>query len=112
MAERRRRQGFAALLAAGLLLCAGRASAEPAGGEIERRVEDLLARMSLEEKLGQLNLLSAEFAVTGPQLNADYRAQVRRGEAGGIFNLYGAEQVHVWRRSAKGEWKLAVDVIN
>src|SRR5580658_3017509 len=51
-------------------------------------VSDLLARMTVEEKIGQLNLLSTGFDVTGPVANRDVEASVRKSQAGGVFNLY------------------------
>src|SRR5664279_2293054 len=51
-------------------------------------IGDLMSRMTLEEKIGQLNLLSVGFDVTGPQLSRDADAKVRQGLVGGIFNTY------------------------
>ena len=51
-------------------------------------VSDLLARMTVEEKIGQLNLLSTGFDVTGPVASRGVEASVRKGLAGGVFNLY------------------------
>lgn len=51
-------------------------------------IDDLMGRMTLEEKIGQLNLLSVGFDVTGPQLSKDADAKVRQGLVGGVFNTY------------------------
>src|ERR1035438_7970211 len=51
-------------------------------------IGDLMSRMTLEEKIGQLNLLSVGFDVTGPQLSKDADAKVRQGLVGGVFNTY------------------------
>jgi beta-glucosidase len=51
-------------------------------------IGDLMSRMTLEEKIGQLNLLSVGFDVTGPQLSKDADKKVREGLVGGIFNTY------------------------
>jgi beta-glucosidase len=71
------------------------------------RVEGLLARMTIEEKVGQLNLLSGHHAVTGPYATPDVESAVLKGEVGGLFNVYGAEytrglQLMSMRRSRLG----------
>ncbi|MGD0814463.1 MAG: hypothetical protein ABSA83_12730 [Verrucomicrobiota bacterium] len=52
-------------------------------------ISDLLSQMTLEEKIGQLNLLSTGFDVTGPVVSRNVEQSVRKGLAGGVFNLYG-----------------------
>ena len=44
-------------------------------------VTDLLGKMTLEEKIGQLNLLSTGFDITGPVASKGVEASVRRGVA-------------------------------
>jgi beta-glucosidase len=56
-----------------------------AADEIENRVEALLARMTLEEKVGQLNLISH-----GVSLRWD---DIREGKAGALINFNNAQDV-------------------
>jgi len=51
-------------------------------------IDDLMSRMTPEEKIGQLNLLSVGFDVTGPRLSRDAETKVRHGLVGGVFNTY------------------------
>jgi beta-glucosidase len=51
-------------------------------------VSDLMSRMTLQEKIGQLNLLSVGFDVTGPVLSHDAETKIRQGLVGGVFNTY------------------------
>jgi beta-glucosidase len=51
-------------------------------------IGDLMSRMTLAEKIGQLNLLSVGFDVTGPQFSRDAETKVRQGLVGGVFNTY------------------------
>jgi beta-glucosidase len=44
--------------------------------------------MTLQEKIGQLNLLSVGFDVTGPVLSHDAETKIRQGLVGGVFNTY------------------------
>ena len=48
-------------------------------------IDDLMGRMTLEEKIGQLNLLSVGFDVTGPQLSLDVETQDSPGPGGRGF---------------------------
>jgi beta-glucosidase len=61
----------------------------------ERRIDELLAKMTLEEKVGQLNQYSSVFDLTGPP-PSDGRAaqiydQIRQGLVGSMLNVNGAE---------------------
>lgn len=70
-------------LACGLFL--GGLTTAGAQADVERRVEDLLSRMTLEEKLGQLNLISH-----GPPLRWE---DIAEGKAGALLNFNSAQDV-------------------
>ncbi len=75
------------------------------------RVERLLGEMTLEEKIGQLNMLTAGLAVTGPGDPADYMAALRAGRLGSLINLYGREAVTEVQRVAVEETRLGIPLI-
>ena len=54
-----------------LLPAAARSATDPA---VEKRIDELVAKMTLEEKIGQLNQYSSSFDLTGPP-PPDDRAQ-------------------------------------
>jgi beta-glucosidase len=56
-------------------------------------IGNLLRKMTFEEKVGQLNLPSTGFDVTGPVASKNVVADVREGKAGGVFNLYTPQRV-------------------
>ncbi len=62
---------------------------------MERRIDSLLARMTLEEKLGQLNLPSVDNGPSAAQLEL-----VRKGLVGGFLNLTGAAATREAQRIA------------
>jgi beta-glucosidase len=74
----------------------------------EAQAADLVARMTLEEKLGQLTLLSANLAVTGPTVAGNLDADVRAGRVGGVFNLWGRDAVRAAQRAAVEETRLGI----
>lgn len=62
---------------------AGTAAAVPSKTEVAARVEALLARMSLDEKIGQLNQVGGADFAPGPKAED----QIRRGGAGSVLWL-------------------------
>src|SRR5580658_3960654 len=74
-------------------------------------VSDLLARMTVEEKIGQLNLLSTGFDVTGPVANRGVETSVRKGLAGGVFNLYTPARVQSLQKLAVEESRLGIPLL-
>ena len=71
-----------------------------------QNVDSLLARMTLEEKLGQLNLLSA-----GGKASPEQTALVRRGLLGGLFNVIGTENTRAVDRVATTESRLKIPLL-
>ena len=87
-------------------------SAHPHADEIA----DLIAKMTIEEKAGQLNLLVSGLVSTGPasldgqsfQDKADY---IQKGKVTGFFNMYGASITHEMQRIAVEESRLGIPLI-
>ncbi len=71
-----------------------------------QNLDSLLARMSLEEKLGQLNLLSANGRASPQQMEL-----VRAGKLGGLFNVIGAENTTPVQRIAVTESRLKIPLL-
>jgi beta-glucosidase len=74
-------------------------------------IGDLMSRMTLEEKIGQLNLLSVGFDVTGPQLSKDAETKVRHGLVGGVFNSYTPVAVRKLQSLAVKESRLGIPLL-
>jgi beta-glucosidase len=74
-------------------------------------VDSLLASMTLEEKVGQLNLLAAGQAVTGPNRTCGTTDDVRAGRIGGFFNLWGREEINSFQKVAVEESRLAIPLL-
>ncbi len=71
-----------------------------------QNLDSLLARMTLEEKLGQLNLLSANGRASPQQMDL-----VRAGKLGGVFNVIGAENTTPVQRIAVTESRLKIPLL-
>jgi beta-glucosidase len=65
------------------------ASAQTAkDAKMNKYIDGLMAKMTLDEKIGQLNLPSIGFDVTGPILSQGVEAKIEKGMVGGVFNTY------------------------
>ena len=73
---------------------------------LERRIDSLLARMTLEEKVGQLNLPSVFGPVSPAQMDL-----VRKGLVGGLFNLEGAQAARDIQRVAMEQSRLHIPLL-
>jgi beta-glucosidase len=71
----------------------------------------LLATMTLEEKIGQLTMATADRAVTGPIVSDDCEAGVRAGRIGSVLNMWGAEPISRIQKMAVEESRLGVPLI-
>ncbi|MEM2739507.1 MAG: glycoside hydrolase family 3 N-terminal domain-containing protein, partial [Candidatus Bathyarchaeia archaeon] len=75
---------------------------------IDRRVEDLLGRMTLEEKIGQMCQYSV---VTAREATAKYDEMIRRGKVGSLLNVVGVEEVNRVQRIAVEESRLGIPIL-
>ncbi|MGH8231709.1 MAG: glycoside hydrolase family 3 N-terminal domain-containing protein [Steroidobacteraceae bacterium] len=67
--------------------------------------------MTLAEKLGQLTMTAAGYAVTGPVIAGDSTAAIRAGTIGNLLNLFGADRVHELQRIAVEESRLGIPLL-
>ena len=87
------------------------ATASLSNPSIEKKVEELLQKMTLEEKVGQLVQYSAG-QPTGPGTGrADYDDMVRKGQVGGLFNFVSAREVNAFQRIAVEQSRLHIPII-
>jgi beta-glucosidase len=68
---------------------------------IGERVDSVLRMMTLEEKIGQLNQYSSDFAATGPiTKDGDKQNQIRKGMIGSFLNVTGAARTRTLQEIA------------
>ena len=75
------------------------------------KVDSVLALMTMEEKVGQLNLLSSGFAETGPVLSEEYRDMIFESKLGGVFNAHTVEHTLDLQRIAVEETRLGIPLL-
>jgi beta-glucosidase len=75
------------------------------------RIDALMGEMTLAEKLGQLTMAAASYAVTGPIIAGDSTESIRNGTIGSLLNMVGAEPVHEMQRLAVEESRLGIPLL-
>ncbi|MDF2186831.1 beta-glucosidase BglX [Paraflavitalea sp. CAU 1676] len=71
----------------------------------------LMQKMTLEEKIGQLNLTSVGFDVTGPILSQGVEEKIKKGLVGGVFNTYTPVAVRKLQDIAVNETRLKIPLL-
>ena len=92
---------YAVVLAASLIGCS---QPQDNNTEIENKVEALLQKMTIEEKLGQMNQLS-------PWDFEELAARVRKGEVGSILNVVNPEEINKIQKIAVEESRLGIPIL-
>lgn len=71
----------------------------------------LMQKMTQEEKIGQLNLPSVGFDVTGPILSQGVEEKIKKGLVGGVFNTYTPVAVRKLQDIAVNETRLKIPLL-
>ena len=74
-------------------------------------VSSLMSKMTLDEKIGQLNLVTMGRAITGSVVNNGVEDRIKKGEIGGVFGVYGTEYVSKIQDLAVKESRLHIPLI-
>ena len=86
-------------------------SAQTRQQEMDRFIDNLMSQMTLQEKIGQLNLPVTGDIVTGQAKSSDIAGKIRRGEVGGLFNLKGVEKIREVQKLAVEQSRLKIPLI-
>lgn len=74
-------------------------------------IDQLLGRMTFEEKAGQLGLYTSDWSVTGPTVREGYKEDIRAGRVGAIFNAYTADFTRELQRLSVEETRLGIPLL-
>ena len=94
-----------------VILCMALTACSEPKSEMDEFVDDLMSRMTLEEKIGQMNLPVAGDIVTGQAKSSNISERIRKGEVGGLFNLKGADKIREVQRIAVEESRLGIPLL-
>lgn len=74
-------------------------------------IDELMGKMTLEEKLGQLNLPASDDIVTGQAQSSNIGTMVSKGQVGGVFNIKGVAKIKELQRIAVEESRLGIPLL-
>ncbi len=98
------------ILGVSLLLCTS-CSTPSVDKEMDAYIDALMGKMTLREKLGQMNLPTGGDLETGTIKNSGMSEAIRKQEVGGILNVKGVEKIYQLQRIAVEETKLGIPLI-
>ncbi len=70
-----------------LAFLAWHTSSAQSNQKMDKFIDQLMAKMTVEEKIGQLNLVTGGEATTGTTVSTDVESKIRNGQIGGIFSM-------------------------
>lgn len=79
--------------------------------EMDRFIDGLMKKMTLEEKLGQLNLPASGDIMTGQTQSSGIATKIREGKVGGLFNIRSLEKIKEVQRIAVEESRMKIPLI-
>ena len=94
-----------------IALCAALASCSDRKSEMDVYIDDLMGKMTVEEKIGQMNLPVAGDIVTGQAKSSNISERIQKGEVGGLFNLKGAAKIEEVQRIAVEQSRLGIPLL-
>lgn len=74
-------------------------------------IDELINKMTLEEKIGQLNLVASSDFVTGDFSATDISQIVKNGQAGAILNIRSAERIRIVQEAAVEQTRLGIPIL-
>lgn len=94
-----------------LALCVASMNVVAQNKPMQEFVDELLSKMTLKEKLGQLNLLPAGNITTGAAQNNPIVQQIKDGELGGVFNIKGLNDIRTLQEMAIKKSRLGIPLL-
>ena len=74
-------------------------------------IDALMKKMTLNEKIGQLNLPGAGDITTGQAGNSDIGKKIKEGEVGGLFNIKGVDKIRAVQKIAVEQSRLKIPLL-
>lgn len=79
--------------------------------KMDEFINQLMAKMTIEEKIGQLNLVTGGEATTGTTVSTDVEAKIRNGQIGGIFSMSTPSKIRKTQEIAIKQSRLNIPII-
>jgi beta-glucosidase len=102
---------LAILFATGTTFAQGKKPGSTADQKMNTFISNLLSRMTLDEKIGQLNLLTGGEATTGSAVSTNVEDKIKKGQVGGIFSLTTPARIRKAQEIAINQTRLKIPII-
>lgn len=79
--------------------------------DMNRFIDALMKKMTVDEKIGQLNLPVTGDITTGQAKSSDIAGKIKQGEVGGLFNLKGVEKIRDVQKLAVENSRLGIPLL-
>ena len=79
--------------------------------KMDQFINDLMGRMTLQEKIGQLNLPVTGDIITGSTVSGDVVGKIKAGQVGGLFNMKGVQSIRALQEVAVKQSRLGIPLI-
>jgi beta-glucosidase len=103
------------IIAAAIFSCSSgfaQKRATPSGNKtMDTYINQLMSKMTIEEKLGQLNLVTGGEATTGSAVSSDVEGKIQRGQVGGIFSMTTPQKIRKAQEIAVNKSRLKIPLI-
>jgi beta-glucosidase len=79
--------------------------------KMNKFITDLMNKMTLDEKIGQLNLQASGDITTGQVVSTGHEKKIREGLMGGLFNIKGVEKIRSIQKIAVENSRLKIPLL-
>ncbi len=101
---------FKNILCCGLILSSNTLFAQQ-DQKMDSFIDGLMNKMTIEEKIGQLNLVTAGEATTGSVVSTDVESKIKAGNIGGIFSMTSPARIRKAQELAVNQSRLKIPII-
>ena len=78
---------------------------------MDQFIQGLMDKMTLEEKIGQLNLPATGEIITGEAQSSNIAASIQAGKVGGLLNLKGVDRIKELQKLAVEKSRLGIPLL-
>ena len=102
---------FKRFISALLVVACGLVASASNDAKMDKFIDNLMSKMTLQEKIGQLNLPVTGDIVTGTSVSGDVVGRIEKGQVGGLFNLKGVSNIRALQEIAVKRSRLGIPLI-
>jgi beta-glucosidase len=94
-----------------LASCGGKVDRQMSNNDYDAKIDSIMNLMTLDEKIGQLNLPSAGDINTGLAKSTGIVLKIKEGKVGGLFNIRSVEKIKATQKVAVEQSRLGIPLI-